>query len=119
MLSIFPNLLSYQMFAPLLIRLTLGIILIYWAYKTLQSHPDTNKKIVSLIEGVAGLLLIIGLWTQVAALIIAIDLLVRLYKKYQTKSLFSDGINYYFILFVLAIALLFTGAGFVAFDLPL
>lgn len=119
MLSIFPDLLSYQMFAPLLIRLTLGIIFIHWTYKTLRSRPDTNKKMVAIVEGVAGLLLVIGLWTQVAALVIAIDLVIRLYGKYQTKSLLTDGINYYLVLLVLAVSLLFTGAGFVAFDLPL
>jgi uncharacterized membrane protein YphA (DoxX/SURF4 family) len=119
MLSTFPDLLSYQMFAPLLIRLTLGIILIHWTYKTLRSHPDTNKKMVAIVEGVAGLLLVIGLWTQVAALVIAVDLVIRLFGKYQTKSLLTDGVNYYFILFILALTLLFTGAGFVAIDLPL
>lgn len=119
MLSIFPSLLSYQMLAPLLIRLTLGIIFLFWTYKTLRSRPNTNKKIIAVIEGLSGLLLVIGLWTQIAALIIAIDLLIRLYGKYQNKSLFSDGINYYFILLILAISLLFTGAGFVAIDWPL
>lgn len=119
MLSIFPDLLSYQMLAPFLIRLTLGTIFIYWTYKILRSHPDTNKKIVAVVEGVAGILLIIGLWTQLAALVIAIDLIIRLYNKYQTKSLLTDGVNYYLVLLVLAVSLLFTGAGFVAFDLPL
>ena len=119
MFSIFPSLLSYQMLAPLLIRLTLGAIFVYWTYKTLKSRPNTNKKAIAVIEGVTGLLLIIGLWTQVAALIITIDLIIRLYQKSQKRALLTDGVNYYFILLILALSLMFTGAGFVAIDWPL
>ncbi len=120
MLSLFPSLLAFQMFSPLIIRLTLGGILLYWSYKTIvKSRPQTNQKVVSLIEGISGTLLIIGLWTQVAALIVVIDFVVRLYFKFQKKLLFSDGVNYYFVLLVLAVSLLFSGAGFLAFDLPI
>jgi len=120
MLSIFPDLLAYQMFAPLLLRLTLGAIFIYWSYKTIfRSTPNTQDKIISLVEGVAGILLIIGLWTQLASLFITIDLIVRLYKKFQNRALLSDGVNYYLILLVIALSLLFTGAGFLSIDLPL
>ncbi len=120
MLSIFPDLLAWQMISPLIIRLTLASIFIYWSYKTIfKSSPDIRQKIVSLIEAVAGILLFVGLWTQLAALVLAIDLAVRLYKKYSSKALFTDGINYYFILLILAISLLFTGPGFASIDLPL
>lgn len=123
MLSIFPSLLSWQLVSPLIIRLTLASILIFWSYRSFAKYkkeePDINKKVVRLIESLCGLLLIVGLWTQLVALIIIIDLIIRLYNKYTDKALFTDGINYYLILLVLAISLLFTGPGFIAFDLSL
>lgn len=122
MLSIFPSLLSWQLASPLIIRLTLASVLIFWSYRSFSKHkkeePNINKKVVRLIESLCGLLLIVGLWTQLVALIIIIDLIIRLYNKYKDGALFTDGINYYLLL-VLAISLLFTGPGFIAFDLSL
>lgn len=74
---------------------------------------------ISLMEGIASLFIIIGLFTQVAVAIIIIDLLVRLIIKIRSKAFFSDGVNYYFIILILAISLLLTGPGFLAFDLPI
>jgi uncharacterized membrane protein YphA (DoxX/SURF4 family) len=74
---------------------------------------------ISLAEGIASLFIIIGLFTQVAVAIIIIDLLVRLVIKIRNKAFFSDGVNYYFIILILAISLLLTGPGFLAFDLPI
>lgn len=120
MLSVFPDLLSYQIISPLLIRLTLASVLIFWSYKTLfRSKPTINEKITSLIEGISGILLLIGLSTQVVSLIIIIDLVIRLVQKFKSKALLSDGVNYYILLLILAISLLLTGPGLFAFDMPL
>lgn len=120
MLSIFPGLLTYQMLAPFIIRILLSAIFIHFAFRELnRGSRDPKFKAPFILEGICGLLLLIGLFTQIAALILAIDLLVRLIKKIQSRSFLSDGVNYYLILFVLALSLLFTGAGFLAFDLPL
>lgn len=120
MLSIFPDLLSYQQISPMIIRLTLGIIFVIWSYKALKGGSlDIKLKIITSVEGISGILLIIGLWTQLAALFIVIDMVIRLYFKFKERSLFSDGINYYFILLIMAISLMFTGAGFISIDLPL
>jgi uncharacterized membrane protein YphA (DoxX/SURF4 family) len=123
MLSIFPSLLSWQLASPLIIRLTLASVLIFWSYRSFAKHkkeePNINKKAVRLIESLSGLLLIVGLWTQLVALVIIIDLIIRLYNKYKDGALFTDGVNYYIILLVLAISLLLTGPGFIAFDLSL
>ncbi len=123
MLSIFPSLLSWQLASPLIIRLTLASVLIFWSYRSFAKHkkeePNINKKAVRLIESLSGLLLIVGLWTQLVALVIIIDLIIRLYYKYKDGALFTDGVNYYIILLVLTISLLLTGPGFIAFDLSL
>lgn len=120
MLSLFPNLFQYELVAPFLIRITLGAIFLHWAYREMKnSTPGSSKKLIAILEAVAGVLLIIGLWTQGAALFLGLDLLVRLYGKLTKRSLLTDGVNYYLILLILSIALLVMHAGMWAFDLPL
>ena len=120
MLSAFPSLLSYSELSPFLIRLALGAVFVYWAYKILRNTNSAAKlKAIALIEGVSGVLLVIGLWTQVAALVVGVDLLIRLGNKIMKKQFLTTGVNYYLILLVLAISCLITGAGWYGFDLPL
>jgi uncharacterized membrane protein YphA (DoxX/SURF4 family) len=113
-LSFFPSLLSYQLFAPFALRLVLGIILILWAYKKFG-----NQKVYAIVEGTVGILLIIGLYTQLAVLIVSIGLITLIIKKIKVKAFLTDGVNYYLILLVIALSLLVTGPGRFAFDLPL
>ena len=119
-LSVFPYLLSYQQLSPVLIRLALGAIFIYWSYKGLrQSGASNTHKATSIIEGLVGVLLVVGLWTQVAALIAAVGLAILLIQKIRTKAFLTGGVNYTLILLILAISLLVTGPGWWAFDYPL
>lgn len=118
--SIFWPLLTWQLAAPLLIRVTLGAVLIHWAYREFKSGRSSAKiRIVSGLEGVVGILLVIGLWTQGAALVAAIVLATKLGGRIRSKAFLTDGVNYYLILLVLALSLLVTGAGFWAFDIQL
>lgn len=118
MLSLFPTFLSWQQLSPLLIRLVLGAVLIYWSYRRLRTVPlATKSRIVGIIDALLGILLVIGLWTQLAAILIGLDLIVRIVKKIRERSFLTEGVNYYLILLVLCISLLVTGAGWLAFDL--
>lgn len=118
MLTLFPSLLTWELLSPLLIRLVLGAVFIHWAYKTLRnSGSDVKQKSIAAIEGLVGILLVIGLYAQGAALVAAIDLLVRLVERITKKSFLNDGVNYYLILLVLAVSILVTGAGWYGFDL--
>ena len=120
MLSVFPTLLSWSQLSPFLIRLVLGAVLIYWAYAGIRNKTaSAQSKGLSIVEAFAGALIVIGLWTQVAALVALIDLLVRLISRITKKSFLTDGVNYYLILLVLTISLMTTGAGWWAFDLAL
>lgn len=119
-LSLFPSLFAYQQAAPLLVRLVLGAVFIHWAYKEFRNPAATiHAKGLCVIEGVVGILIFIGLYTQGAALIAAIDLLIRLIGRVANKAFLTDGVNYYLILLILAASLLVLGPGFLAFDLPL
>jgi uncharacterized membrane protein YphA (DoxX/SURF4 family) len=119
MLSLFPSLLSYEGFAPLLLRLTLGSIYIFWAYGRLRNRNNKKEMIFGITELLVGIFFIIGYFTQLVALVSIVILGTLLVQKIRSGSFLTNGVNYYLILFVISIVLLISGAGFFAFDLPL
>lgn len=120
MLSLFPTFLSWNQISPFLIRLVLGAVLIYWSYQRLsRSGLAARSRAVGILDAILGILFIIGLWTQVAAIIFGIDLVIRIVKKITERAFLTQGVNYYLILLVLCISLLVTGAGWWGFDLAL
>ena len=118
MLSLFPTLLGYEMIAPFILRLTLGGIFILWAYRKVKHRKSSEDTLMACLELVVGVLLVIGLYTQLAAIVSSLILLNRLVYKVKTKTFFTDGVNYYFIVLVISLSLLVTGPGAFAFDLP-
>lgn len=119
MFSIFPSLLGFESFAPVLLRLVLGSIFIYWGYSNVKKRGDKNAIAIGCGEILVGVLFVIGLFTQLVALISLIVFAVKIYKKISSKQFLTDGVNYYLILLIISLCLLFTGPGFIAFDLPL
>jgi uncharacterized membrane protein YphA (DoxX/SURF4 family) len=121
-LSLIPSLLTYQMVGPLIIRLVLGITLAYFGYEKIMKRGESsgsNTITYGIVEVVVALFLIVGLFTQVAAILNAVILIIKLAVKAKNKQLFTDGINYYILLLAMALSLIVTGAGFLAFDMPL
>ena len=122
MLATIPSLLTYQMAGPLVIRLVLGITLFYFGYKKVRGTGDSsgsNAFTYGIVEIFIAIFLVIGLFTQIAALLNIIILVIKLGFKAKSKLLLSDGVNYYILLLAMAVSLVFTGPGFLAFDLPL
>jgi hypothetical protein len=120
MLSLFPTFLSWNQIAPTLIRLVLGGVLIYWSILRYRKIGKTNKDWAYCIaDAILGILLVIGLWTQLAAIIVGLDLIYRIVKKIMARAFLTQGVNYYLILLVLCFTLLVSGAGWFAFDLAL
>lgn len=134
--SIFPGLFAYEQLAPLILRLAVGIIFIFHGYPklfknfsgTTQFFESVNIKpaklftaVVGLTEFFGGVALILGFFTQVAALLIATIMLVAMVyvKKIKFKKELVDGYELDLILFAAALALLFLGPGAFAIDLPL
>ena len=83
------------------------------------TSSGSNAKGYGAVEILISIFLIIGLFTQLAALLNAIILVIKLGFKARDKAFLTDGINYYILLLVMAVSLIFTGPGFFAFDLPL
>ena len=130
--SIFPELLSYSFFGPTVLRLLLGVFFIITALHhsrqkltILSVWPSWTKYTMTLsviIELAIGVLFIIGLYTQVVALIAIV---------YTLKMLILRGIHstfaawaphttlLYVAILMVSLSILVLGAGALAFDFPL
>lgn len=125
MLSIFP----IQFLAPiasLVLRLAIGFIFLRFAKKRFVERKQKNSALpmgnffwISItLEIIAGILLILGLFTQIGALIAMLhtSLYVATYKR--TAFPFASRMSL-FLLLCIAVSLFITGPGSFAFDLPL
>ena len=134
MLNPFPELLSFSPLAPLVLRLVIGLIFLdlgilkfrnerkRWisSFQALHLNPaELLVTIFGLIEVVGGVLLILGAWTQIAALAFVILVGLEFYVEYKDASVLKRDIVFYMLVLAIAISLLLTGAGAFAFDIPL
>ena len=133
--SLFPQLLDYQMLGIFALRVTLGFIFVYFWYEKvthqraerieffekLKLHPaKVYFYAVSSIEGIAGVLLVIGFYTQVACVVTGALMTVATFIKWRKPSaLHRNTMDFYIILAVVSFSLLFLGPGAFAIDLPL
>ena len=133
MLSLFPYLLDFQFYGPTLLRLALGVIVLAHGWQKLVSDKtrfagwlESMKFkpgkfwawLVTLTEFFGGILLVLGLFTQLAAIILAVEFLVILLWVQRGKA-FVGGREFDFLIFAALLALLVLGPGALAFDLPL
>jgi len=134
MLNPFPELLTYGLVGPLLIRLALGIFFVLLGYDKLRNGKEHLEgffeslslkpvryyvKGLGIIETVAGVLLMAGLITQIAAIIVSIILIVSIVVSFRKPEANLKSPLVYALLLVMALSLITTGAGFLAVDLPL
>ena len=134
MLNPFPELLTWSLLAPFILRIALGFLFINLGYLKLTSEknrwvlsfetlklkpPSSFVKLLASLEIGGGALLIFGLYTQIAALVLAAITFGELYIEYKEESLLKRNLAFYLLLFAISLSLLFSGAGFFAFDLPL
>jgi|SRR3989344_714568 len=133
MLSILPQFLDYSFYAPTILRIALGaIFLVHGCPKLFGDRSQFAgwlasmgfrpgwawALLVAIVEAVAGALLVIGLFTQAAAAVLAVELfIIIIWFKYGQK--FVGGWEFDFVLLIMALALLVLGPGAWAIDLPL
>lgn len=133
--SLFPHLLDYQMLGIFMIRATLGLIFVYFAYtkilykrheqieffEKLKMHPTkVFFWVVALIELVAGIGLTVGLYTQAAAIVTGVLMIFAFFIKHHRPTVLPHNTaEFYILLAVVSLALLFLGPGAFSFDLPL
>jgi uncharacterized membrane protein YphA (DoxX/SURF4 family) len=134
MLTVFPELLNYHLLAPFILRVVLGFVLFNLGYQKFKSERIQWENtfdalrlkpkgglvtIFASIEILGGLALIAGFYTQIAALVFVAITFMELYIEQREEALLKRDVVFYLLLLAIAASLLFTGAGFFAFDLPL
>jgi uncharacterized membrane protein YphA (DoxX/SURF4 family) len=134
MLSVFPNLFTYNLIAPFILRVVVGLIFLELGYlklgkeksawnmffETIHFKPSyLFVTLLAIIEIVSGAFLIVGYLTQLAALIMAIILFAEAYVELRDGTILKRDIVFYTLLLAICVSLLLTGAGAFAFDLPL
>ena len=118
MLNIFPDLLSYGLLAPFLLRLVVGIFFVRKGIDDAKKSRVVKEvwgRLLSFLEVASGILLIVGAKTQIVSII---TLFLSIYAISKLKE---RGVEFYLYLLLatISISLLFSGAGFLAVDLPL
>ena len=136
MLNLFPELLIYYSFlGPLILRVVLGLIFIdlgflkfreerkSWlaTFDALALRPaDLFLSLYALLQIIGGGLLLTGLWTQAAALSLALFAGIELYVEWRAGEIFKRDMIFYLLVFIISLSLIFTGAGArYAIDIPL
>lgn len=134
MLSTFPALLAYGVIGTTLLRISLGAVFFMLGIRTLTkeratiAHTYTRIKLkpgiafailLGACEIILGVLLIIGLYTQIASGLAALaSLKIAIFR--ACKFTFSEqSVGFFIMTAIIASSLVFLGAGIYSFDLPL
>ncbi len=134
MLNPFPELLTYGLLSPFILRLVLSFIFVNLGILALKNEkkawvssftslripkPELFVKIFGVIEIVGGAMLILGFYTQIASIVLAILTFAEAYIEYRDPSILKRNLVFYVLIFSITISLIFSGAGAFAIDLPL
>jgi uncharacterized membrane protein YphA (DoxX/SURF4 family) len=118
-LSIFPTLLDFGLLAPAILRIVASFFLFYLAKKKM----DGPRRWTIPLFLIAGIMILVGLYTQIVALfaiiLIKFDFYTNYYKNRNILPVPSEIYFLYIIVGIIFLSLMFTGPGFLAFDLPL
>lgn len=114
MLSLFPQILFLAPVSFLILRVALALFVVVAAWQHM-SEDRIFARIFGIIELVIAAGLFVGFWTQAAAILAfvaqAIAIVVPSLRRYEIASIL--------LALIIAGALVFTGPGIFAFDLPL
>lgn len=134
MLNIFPDLLTYSLLAPFIIRVAAGFTFLNTGILKLSrekgrwlisleelkiSKAAFILKILAAVEIIGGILLIVGAWTQLVALVLTLFTAAAFFIEYKDPSILKRNLPFYLLLLAITLSLLFSSAGAFAFDLPL
>lgn len=125
MLSLLPELLNYSFLSTALLRIVLGLIMLWQAGRHFRRrHGHGTFMLLALIELVIAALLIVGLYTQAAALLLVVLSLGSIVLNYHHRDNAHDGdtahyLAFHVLLAITALTLTTLGPGAWAFDLPL
>jgi uncharacterized membrane protein YphA (DoxX/SURF4 family) len=131
-LNPFPELLTYRILIPTLLRVAAAIIFAYLAYRHYERREAISRVVFPIIgrgmwiswlaiivEIVVAAALFFGYYTQIAAIIGGIGALKQWVWRGKFPAFFWLTRSASFLLLIICLALLIGGAGAFAFDLPL
>lgn len=132
MLNPFPDLLIFGFFAPTILRIAVAALFAYLAYSAWSrrekiahtSLPLLGKQawvgpFSTLVYGVLAVMLFVGYYTQIAALIGALASIKGIVFDHRYPEVFPLSRSTFVLLAVICLTLMLSGAGAFAYDLPL
>jgi len=127
MMSLFPALFSFTLPVIFILRITVGIFFLMFGMRLLQAARVAYAHgvfvgIVGYLYGLTkltvGLLLLMGAYTQLAA-ILGMFLAILTFLQESSTRTNSSAQQVQILLFVICLSLLFLGPGMLSFDIPL
>lgn len=117
-LNTFPALLDFIRLSPFIIRVVVGFFIIAIG----KERSKKNLSSLSIVYYVCGIMLILGFYTQISSILGGVLLKFDFYLEYWKSRKTVPVPRYFYFLYTIAtmalISLLFSGAGFLAFDMP-
>lgn len=115
----------YQDYVPLLLRIAVGLVFIIAGWGKLTGIDGTigffdnigipipafSAWLVAIVEFFGGIMVLLGLYTRIPAILLAIIMVVAIFTVKLGAGWGGDGWTYDFLLFIMCISLLFTGDG--------
>lgn len=117
--SVFPSLLTFGLLAPAILRVTVALIGLIVGWSIYKKSEKPSDKFYALPYFVTGVFLIIGMYTQVFALVGIAIIILSNYVGMGISNISNEGKFVKILICVILISLLFTGPGFMAIDYPL
>ena len=114
-LSLFPHLLTYGLLAPMLLRISVGLLRLFAGIERYKK----GHRISSILSIISSILIIIGLYTQIAAIAAIVLIFFDYYTEKKISHISKEKNALTILMIAILLSLLFTGPGFLAFDLPL
>ncbi len=134
MFNTFPILLSFGILAPTILRIVAGLIFANFGWLKLTKDKKDKIKffeilklkpamiflwVIALTELIVGTMLVVGFLTQIASIVASLIMLASIVIKMMIPKALPNTLDFYILFFVVFLSLIFSGAGFLAFDIPL
>jgi uncharacterized membrane protein YphA (DoxX/SURF4 family) len=131
--NIFPELFTFTLISPLILRVVIGFIFInLGSLKLGKEKPGWISSLnilgikpagffvvlLGIVEAIGGLFLIAGAYTQLIAIILAVIALSELFVEYREESILKRDFVFYLLIASVCLSLILTGAGLFAIDMP-
>ncbi|MFA6430737.1 MAG: DoxX family protein [Candidatus Paceibacterota bacterium] len=131
-LNTFPQLLTFGIFAPLVLRIIIGFIAINlgslkltkersrWTalFDTIHFRPaGIFIRLFAVVEIIGGLMLIGGAYTQIVAIVFSMIYLASAILEYREEGIEERTLPFYVLMLAISFSLIFTGAGAFGFDI--